>query len=146
MTVSIPAVRDAGPGGKSYHKAQVSPLVQKVSVDIDTVGLAQVFRNKRPDRRQELSFQRMFVLNVFQLPWQLCESGIRHGVSTEIDEGKRSSDEPRRADDMKLTSEVIPVVELELVEEAESQPKCDKTRKYRLIIAVPLAIERLPAK
>ena len=40
----------------SYQETQVRPLVEEVSVDVDAVGLGQVFRYQLPDLRQVLGF------------------------------------------------------------------------------------------
>ena len=34
---------------KCYHEAKISPLVQKIPVDINTIGLTEVFTNERAD-------------------------------------------------------------------------------------------------
>ena len=47
-----------------YHKAQIVPLVQEVSVYVDAVWLAQVFRNQGSDTGKVHLFQRVLVLDV----------------------------------------------------------------------------------
>ena len=37
---------------RTYHEAQVTPLVQKVAVDVDAVGFAQVFGDEFADGRE----------------------------------------------------------------------------------------------
>ena len=36
-----------GDDGGAYHEAQMRPLAEEVSVDVDTVGLTKVFRDER---------------------------------------------------------------------------------------------------
>jgi hypothetical protein len=36
-------------GNRSDHEAKIPPLVQKIPVDIDTIGLAEVFPNECAD-------------------------------------------------------------------------------------------------
>lgn len=38
----------------TYHEAQIAPLVEEVSIHIDTVWLRQIFRDQLPDRWQIL--------------------------------------------------------------------------------------------
>lgn len=42
--------------GQAYHEAQIAPLVQKVPVDIDTVGLRQVLGDQLPDSGEVRGF------------------------------------------------------------------------------------------
>ncbi len=55
-----------GEGG-TYHEAQVTPLVQKIPVYVDTVRLAQIFGDQRADGGQVLLFKRVLVLDISQL-------------------------------------------------------------------------------
>lgn len=50
----------------AYHEAKISPLVEEIPIDINTVRLAQVLRDNGPDGRQVFFLERMFVLNVSQ--------------------------------------------------------------------------------
>ena len=43
-------------GWDQYHETQITPLVEKVSVDIDTVWFAQVLGDDGADGRQIFSF------------------------------------------------------------------------------------------
>jgi hypothetical protein len=50
--------------GVKYHETQVSPLVQKIPVHVDTVRLAQIFRDQGSDRGEILFFEGVLVLYV----------------------------------------------------------------------------------
>lgn len=47
-----------------YHIAEVRPLVQEVSVDVDAVGLAQILGDQSPDRGQVFLLEGVLVLDV----------------------------------------------------------------------------------
>jgi hypothetical protein len=55
-----------------YHKAQISPLVQKIPVYVDTVRLAQIFGDQGADGGQVFLFKRVLVLDISQLGRELC--------------------------------------------------------------------------
>lgn len=55
-----------------YHKAQISPLVQKIPVYVDTVRLAQIFGDQGADGGQVFLFKRVLVLDISQLSRELC--------------------------------------------------------------------------
>lgn len=50
--------------GKRHHKTEISPLVEEVSVYIDTIRLGQILRNECPNRGEILFFQCMLVLDI----------------------------------------------------------------------------------
>jgi hypothetical protein len=64
-----------------YHITQVPPLVQKVPVHIDTVGLGKVFGDQLPYRREALLFLCSFVLDVFELDVVCRNDGFGLGHS-----------------------------------------------------------------
>ncbi len=68
FTISTIEVNDPVTGDK-YHEAEISPLVEEISVYIDTVRFAQVLGDYCPDRGKVLFLERMFVLDVSQLDW-----------------------------------------------------------------------------
>jgi hypothetical protein len=45
----------------------MTPLAEKISIDIDAIRLTQVFRDECSDSRQVLSLQLVFISNVLQL-------------------------------------------------------------------------------
>ena len=59
-------------GETTDHVAEMAPLVQEVAVDIDAVGLAQVFGDEGPDGGQVLGFEGVFILDVLELAGELC--------------------------------------------------------------------------
>ena len=58
--------------GIQYHETQITPLVEKISVHIDTIWFAQVLGDDGADGRQIFSFQGMFVLDVAKLGWYVA--------------------------------------------------------------------------
>jgi hypothetical protein len=51
----------------SYHEAQISPLVQEVSIDIDAIGLTEVLGDERTNRGEVLFLEGMFILYISQI-------------------------------------------------------------------------------
>jgi hypothetical protein len=47
-----------------HHEAEVPPLIQEITVHIDTVWLAEVFRDECTDGREILAFQAAVILDV----------------------------------------------------------------------------------
>ena len=64
--IGFGAFRGGKKEGKQYHEAQLAPLVQEIAVDIDTIRLTQILRNKSSYAWQVLFFQCMLILNVSQ--------------------------------------------------------------------------------
>ena len=62
----------------THHETQVAPLVEKVAVDIDAVGLAQVLSYESSDGRQVGGLVRVLILNVFEMAWYLI---ARNGLT-----------------------------------------------------------------
>jgi hypothetical protein len=69
--------RANGTEGKIYHETQLCPLVQKVAVDIDAVGLAEILRDQSADGRKILLLETLVILHIFQLRRQLCYPFLR---------------------------------------------------------------------
>jgi hypothetical protein len=68
------------------HKAQVTPLIQEVSIDVDAVGLTQVLGDQGPYGREIFFFQRMFVLYVAQFAGEVFgRSWVHHAESLGAD-------------------------------------------------------------
>lgn len=51
----------------SYHVTEVPPLIQEVAVDVDAVGLGEIFGDQLPDRGEKFRFFRAIVLLVAQV-------------------------------------------------------------------------------
>lgn len=61
----------------AYHKAEVTPLVEEVSVDVYTVWFAEVFGDEGTDAGQVCLFEGVFVLDVLEFR---REEGLAEGV------------------------------------------------------------------
>lgn len=73
---------EGGRRGGVYHKAELAPLVEEISVDIDTVRLTQILGYEGSYGGQELLFKRVLVLDVSQLCGQSrCSLFLCHILS-----------------------------------------------------------------
>jgi len=69
----------------AYHKAQITPLIQEIPIDINAVRLTQILGNECSNRRQILFFQCMLILYVSQFRGQVCHPFLRFFFHT-VDE------------------------------------------------------------
>jgi hypothetical protein len=57
-----------------YHETEVTPLVKKIPVDIDTVGFGQVLGDQLPDGRQILGLLAAVITDILKIQ----RTGGRH--------------------------------------------------------------------
>jgi len=74
---------DGGRGMRRYHIAQVSPLIQKVPIYIDTVWFGKVFGDQLADRGEVLFFFLGLILDVLEVEfiWQCWGVLFGHDVA-----------------------------------------------------------------
>jgi hypothetical protein len=66
INISVQAIFNWGEKGEKYHETQIPPLVQEISIYVDTVRLAQILGDQGADGGEVLLFERVLILNVPQ--------------------------------------------------------------------------------
>lgn len=70
-----------GLGGRDAdHEAQVTPLIEEITVDVDAIWLAQVFCDQRAYGGEISRFQAVVILDILQVPREADDFGHVHDV------------------------------------------------------------------